>query len=139
MTRTVTDLAGKRVLVLGDNAKLSRAIELNLELCLRMQIMIRMTSSPSQRKDRTENNPQHNDASDNGARNVDLIVVAASSPTSEPIIALARASLTGCIGQVPILIISHRPIDPAPDAHIDHLNFPFDANGLYKKVRDILA
>ena len=62
-----------------------------------------------------------------------------SSPASEPVVALTRASLTDCIGQVPILIISDRPLDPAPDAQIVHLDYPFDTGELHDKVKEILS
>jgi len=71
--------------------------------------------------------------------NCDLIVVAMrSSFASEPVVALARASLAQRIGQVPLLIISDRPFDSAPDVRIFHLGFPFGADELCAKVRDIL-
>jgi len=68
----------------------------------------------------------------------DLIVVAMSSPTSEPVVALARASLAGQIGQVPLLIISDRPFHSDPNDRIIHLDFPFDIDGLCDKVKEVL-
>jgi hypothetical protein len=68
----------------------------------------------------------------------DLIVVAMSSPSSEPVVALSRASLAGRIGQVPLLIISDRPFHSEPDDQITHLDFPFDIDRLHDKVREIL-
>jgi hypothetical protein len=61
-----------------------------------------------------------------------------SSPTSEPVVALSRASLAGQIGQVPLLIISDRPFQSDPDDRIIHLDFPFDIDGLHDKVEKIL-
>ena len=121
-----TDLAGKRVLILSDNNGLSRAIELNLNRRLGVEIVTIAPSSLEQR----------GSPADNG--DFDLIVVAMSSPTSEPIVALAKASLTGRIGQVPLLIISDRPFRSDPQAQITHLDFPFDIDKLHHKVRELL-
>jgi hypothetical protein len=61
-----------------------------------------------------------------------------NSPTSEPVVELAKASLTGRIRQVSLLIISDRPFQSDPDARIVHLDFPFDMDGLYDRVGEIL-
>ena len=120
----VADLARKRVLVLSDNDGLSRAIELNLNSHLEV---VRLTlSSPEQRESQAE------------LGDFDMIVVAMSLPTSEPVVALARASLVGRIGQVPLLIISDRPFHSDLDDQIIHLDFPFDIDGLHEKVKEIL-
>lgn len=119
------DLAGKRVLVLSDNNGLSRAIELNLERS-GLEVVKLALSSPGQRGRQAE------------VGDFDLIVVAMSSPTNEPVVALAKASLAGLIGQVPILIISDRPFHSDPDDQIIHLDFPFDIDKLYDKVKEIL-
>jgi DNA-binding response OmpR family regulator len=120
----VVDLARKRVLVLSDNDGLSRAIESNLNSHLEV---VRLTlSSPGQRESQTE------------LGDFDMIVVAMSLPTSEPVVALARASLAGRIGQVPLLIISDRPFYSDLDDQIIHLDFPFDIDGLHDKVKEIL-
>jgi hypothetical protein len=126
------NLAGKRVLVLSDNDGLSRAIELNLEHS-DLQVVKFALSSPRQRCPEERRAGSQNEVSD-----FDLIVVAMSSPTSEPVVALYRASLTGRIGQVPLLIISDRPFHSDPDDRIIHLDFPFDIDGLHDKVEEIL-
>ncbi len=129
----VADLAGKRVLVLSDNDGLSRAIELNLKQNNHLEVVRLALNSPGQRHlegQRAE--------TQNGGEDFDLIVVAMSSPTSEPIVALARASLAGRIGQVPLLIISDRPFQSDPDDQILHLEFPFEIESLQDKVREIL-
>ena len=118
-------LAGKRVLVLSDNDGLSRAIELNLKHS-HLEIIRLALSSPGQRGSQAE------------VGDFDLIVVAMSSPTSEPFVALARASLAGRIGQVPLLIISDRAFHSDVDDQIIHLDFPFDIDGLHDKVKEIL-
>jgi DNA-binding response OmpR family regulator len=119
------DLAGKRVLVLSDNDRLSRAIELNLKYS-HLEVMRLALSSQGQEESQTE------------IGDFDLIVMAMSSSTSEPIVTLARASLVGQIGQVPLLIISDRPFHSDPDDQVIHLNFPFDIDGLHDKVKEIL-
>jgi hypothetical protein len=132
-----TDLARKRVLVLSDNDGLSRAIKLNLERS-DLEVVKLALNSPGQRC------PEPNRRAVKGRGNqaemgdFDLIVVAMSSSTSEPIVALARASLAGRIGQVPLLIISDRPFHSDPDDQIVHLDFPFDIDGLHDKVKAIL-
>jgi hypothetical protein len=119
------DLAGKRVLVLSDNDRLSRAIELNLKYS-HLEVMRLALSSQVQEESQTE------------IGDFDLIVMAMSSSTSEPIVTLARASLVGRIGQVPLLIISDRPFHSDPNDRVIHLDFPFDIDGLHDKVTEIL-
>jgi len=119
------DLAGKRVLVLSDNNGLSRAIELNLERSNLAVVKLALDSLEQQ-----GNQVEIGDC--------DLIVVAMSSPTSEPVVALTRASLTGQIGQIPILIISDRPFRSEPGDQIIHLDFPFDIDRLHDKVKEVL-
>ena len=121
-----TDSYGKRVLVLSDDHRLSRAIELNLRKRLGVEVVTVASNSLEQR-----GSPTRNDG-------FDLIVVAMSSPVSEPVVALARASLVKHIGRVPLLIISDRPFDPDPDDQIAHLEFPFDASALHDKVQGLL-
>jgi DNA-binding response OmpR family regulator len=121
----VADLVGKTVLVLSDNEGLSRAIELNLERS-DLEVIRFASSSPGQWGSQAE------------VGDFDLIVVAMSSPTSEPVVTLARASLAGLIGQVPLLIISDRPFHSEPDDQITHLDFPYDLDRLHDKVEEIL-
>jgi hypothetical protein len=67
-----------------------------------------------------------------------LIIVAAISPTSEPIAMLAQAALVEQIGRIPLLIISDRSFLINPGHQIAHLDFPFRVNELPAKVRDLL-
>jgi hypothetical protein len=69
---------------------------------------------------------------------VDLIIVAMSSPASQPAAVLARASVAGRVGQVPLLLISDRPFRSDSEGQIAHLDFPFEIDGLYDKVEKIL-
>lgn len=122
----VADLTGKRALVLSDNDGLSRAIALNLNSHPGIEVVTLASNSLGQQKSQTE------------IDDVDLIVVALSSPASEPVVMLARASLTGRIGQIPTLIISDRPFRSEPEDQIFYLDFPFDIDKLYEKVQEIL-
>lgn len=122
----VTGLVEKKVLVLSDNEGLSRAIELNLNGRLDLKVVRVASNSQGQQKCQAE------------IGDCDLVVVAMSSPTSEPVAALARASLAERIGRVPLLIISDKPFDSDPENRIIHLGFPFDIDGLHNKVEEIL-
>jgi DNA-binding response OmpR family regulator len=115
---------GKCVVVLSDNDLLARAIELNLNGRLNIRV-----AAPA---------PGRVAWSEGQAGDVDLIVVALTSQTGEPLVALVRASLAGQIGQVPLLIISDRPFDARPDDQIAHLDFPFHPDELQAKVRGLL-
>ena len=120
------DKADKRILVVSDDKRLSRAIELNLNSRLAVDIVMDATGPLEQAAGRMKND------------DLDLIVVAASSPSSEPVVALARARLAHHIGRIPILLISDRPVAPALDTKIDHLAYPFGINELCEAVREIL-
>jgi hypothetical protein len=117
----------KRVLLLSDHEGLASAIEWNLNGHggLEVTSMAPGSSMP----------PGARPAS--GA--CDLIIVAMSSPASEPLVALFRASLLRRIGQVPLLIISDRPFHSEPDDKITHMDFPFDIDQLLCRIRQILA
>jgi hypothetical protein len=144
-----TDLARRRILVLSDNDGLSRAIELNLKHS-HLEVIRLALSSPRLRKrpsaqgrgkgsaKRQRCPEKQRTGSQAEVGDFDLIVVAMSSPTSEPVVALARASLAGRIGRVPLLIISDRPFQSEPDDQITHLDFPFDIDRLHDKVKEIL-
>ena len=70
---------------------------------------------------------------------LDLLVLAISSPSKEPIVELARASLVERIGRVPLLIISDRPFHSEPGEPIVHLDFPFSIDALEIKAREVLS
>jgi len=122
----MANLARKRVLVLSDNEGLSRAIELNLNMHLELEIVRLAAGSLERRGSRMENG------------DFALIVLAVSSLSSEPVVALARASLADRIGRVPLLIISDRPFDSDLADRITHLDFPFKIEDLHDKVEEIL-
>jgi len=113
-----------KALVLSDNDGLARAIAVNLKKHFKMEI-VQLVSDTSA-------------SSDDPPDNVKLIIVALSSPNSEPIVMLSRSALTGCIGQIPTLIISDRPFKVKPRDRIFYLNFPFDIDQLADKVKGIL-
>ena len=116
----------KRIFVVSDNDGLARAIELNLNDCFDTNtVLVVPYTSPSGRDLAT-------------AGDCDLIIVATSSPTSEPVVALAKASLADRIGQIPLLIISDRPFDSDVDKRIAHLDFPFRVGELLKAVQRLL-
>jgi len=76
-----TDLAGKKVLVLSDNETFFMVIQLNLQKGLGLEVVAPASSSLKQRESLSKDG------------DFDLIVVAMSSPMSEPVVALAKASL----------------------------------------------
>jgi DNA-binding response OmpR family regulator len=119
------DLAGKRVLVLSDNNGLSRVIEFSLEND-GLEVIKSVSGSWQQGGWQSE------------VADVDLIIVAMSSPASQPAAALARASVAGRVGQVPLLLISDRPFHSDSEDQIAHLDFPFEIDGLCNKVEEIL-
>jgi hypothetical protein len=115
------DLAGKKIAVLSDHDVLSSAIELGLNSCLEIETMQLVEGS-----------------TDSQIGDLDLVVVAMSSPDHEPVVALARSALAGRIGQVPLLISSYGSCQSAPDVNIFCLNFPFELDELCDLVRNIL-
>lgn len=119
------ELLRKTVLVLSDSDKLARAIEVALK----------------ERADvcRIEWGRPGSAGAAMAQRAAHLIVLALSSPSNEPIIALSKAGLTGYVGRTPILIISYEPFNPDLEMQVTHLEFPFTLPGLYHKVDEILA
>jgi hypothetical protein len=120
------DLASKRILVLSDDDRLARAIEVNLNNPTEMEVARLAPPVFEGRESRS------------GINDFDLLVVAASSPNCEPVVVLAQASVAERIGQVPLLIISDRSFYPDPGTMIAHLSFPFGAEELTDKVRELL-
>ncbi|MBN1890521.1 MAG: hypothetical protein JW850_21185 [Thermoflexales bacterium] len=118
-------LSGKRVLVLSDHNGLSRVIELTLTGPMKV---VRLVSSA--------NWQLQNQAKDD---DLDLIVVAMSSPSNDPITTLSQLSLTGRLKSVPILIISDSSERQVPaNRVVHHLDFPFDIDAFCDKVKEIL-
>ena len=117
------DLTGKKALIISDNGGLARVVELNLSIRLGMHV--------------SKYDPDA--AVGDYSNDLDLLVLAISSPSKEPIVELARASLVERIGQVPLLIISDRPFHSEPGEPIVHLDFPFSIDALEIRVRDVLG
>ena len=94
-----TCLCGKRVIVFCDHPTLAEAIGLSLRHQLHVEI-VRDAADPSVTGGGVDR-----------PSGPDLIVLATSSPDSEPVLALAQASLGAKIGVIPLLITSYRPFD----------------------------
>ena len=125
----------KQVIVLSDHQGLARLIALTLHKDALASEALRIVSiDPS--------TPQESAlmATDLSCKpkTAALIVIALSAHDSEPLVALVQAGLEGCIGKVPILIISDRPFQPALDVQIVHLTFPFLFDELRDTVRAML-
>ncbi len=118
------DLAEKKAVVISDNDGLARVVELNLRIRLGMDVV---TYDPGSFRQR------------GGDNDLDLLVLAISSPVNEPIVELSRTSLVNSIGRVPLLIISDRPFISEPDDHIVHLDFPFSIDAFEAQVRVMLS
>jgi hypothetical protein len=117
------DLTGKKALIISDNGGLARVVELNLSIRLGMHVSKYETGTVDQ----------------GFTGDLDLLVLAISSPSKEPIVELARASLVERIGRVPLLIISDRPFRSEPGEPIVHLDFPFSIDALEAKAREVLS
>jgi hypothetical protein len=123
---TISNMRVKRVIVLSDNDVLFRAIEANLSRRLEVEVSRSLPDQAGSRGDQAE------------PGRVDLIVVAQSAQTGEPLAALAGASLAEWIGQVPVLTISEIPSEPGGDGSNVHLEFPFHPDELHARVRELL-
>ncbi len=121
-----TKLIGRQVLVLSDNDGLARVIELHLEKC-KVQVVRVSLNAVGQR--------ENHGASDD----FDLVVLALSTPGSEPGVALNKASLSEQVGRVPLLIISETPCRFAPNTKLACLSFPFEIDELCCKVVEMLG
>jgi hypothetical protein len=69
---------------------------------------------------------------------IDLIIVANSSRSTEPVVTLAEAALAAQIGHIPLLIISDRNFVVSQKQQIFHLDFPFEPEALCHKVQTLL-
>jgi len=115
----------KKVLVVSDGDRLFEVIKINLE---KIPVAV----------DRIENASNGNGHRLSNVEQYNLIVVASGSSTSEPVVSLFNASLTKQIGQIPLLIISDRQFDANESGQIFHLDFPFNATELRKKVKQLV-
>jgi len=69
----------------------------------------------------------------------DLIIVALSAPSGEPLVTLKRAGVLQDVGRVPVLIISDRRFDSLSKDKIFYLPFPFSAAALRCRVGELLT
>ena len=114
----------KKILVLSDNYRVAKTIQLALQGEVEVvQIILAFQLQPQTMLQ---------------ALDFDLIVVALSSYANEPVVALARTSLASFIGQIPLLIISDKPFETDLDMRIIHMDFPFALNALHERVKQIL-
>ena len=122
----MTDWANKKIQILSDNDRLSEVIELNLNGDFDVEILRATEKLSAIRSSQLESD------------SFDLIVAAMASYTSEPIVALARASLAAQIGKVSVSIVSERPYEFHPDDLISHLESSSDIDGIRDKAKEIL-
>jgi DNA-binding response OmpR family regulator len=119
----VAELGEKRVIVVADDERLGRAIELNLASS-HAEVTRLLLGTGRQR---------------GGPETADLIVLALSSHRSNPVVALAQTALPHLVGQVPILIISEHPFRSDLPYRVHHLSFPFDPDQFCERVQALLA
>lgn len=117
------------ILLIGDNRFLLRLVATNMAPLTATALLLGADSRT------TPSGPDRlgNDASCN------LILLALSRSSNEPVVVLAQAGLTHLVGRVPLLIISDRTFQADPERHIFHLPFPFSAQALRQQVADLLA
>ena len=116
----------KKILVLSDDNRLARAIELildNDEWIIEKLALSSMEQSQPQ----------------GATDDVVLIVVALSSPVNEPVAALNLISLIDQTGQTPLLIISEKRIRPRPSNLVAQMDFPFGVDEFRENVLKILS
>lgn len=109
-------------ILLSDNASLGKAIRLNLQERLEIDLLP----------------PAGWNGSSRPAESPDLLIVALCSNHSDPVGLLAEASLASRIGEIPMLIISARPVQIAPSKQICYLGFPFEIDRLRQKIEQML-
>lgn len=123
MTRAAEECQKKRIFIWSDNAGLSRAIELNLAAATKCTI---------ERCNSGESSPESTLLED-----LALLIVALSSPNTNPVEALIKAGLTGALDQVPVLVISNEPVYTDFSGRFIHLGFPFDLTRLQAAVQQL--
>jgi hypothetical protein len=136
MTKASQPLLEKRTLVVSDSSKLATVIAVSLKQRFRMHVVARTFEQVLGKGALPQPEPQPEGPLD--PHSLDLVILAVSSPSSEPITLLAQASLAEQIGHMPLLIISDRPFSPNLEYRILHLDFPFDMGRLCDRVKEIL-
>lgn len=112
----------KHILIVSDNASLSKAIEMGLNGNMGITIH------------KWHESGDH----DNASSGLDLIIIAVSSSEMEPITLIAKASLKSHMGEIPILVVSNRPFNSDLDNLIYHHDFPFNSALFRDRVLDLL-
>jgi hypothetical protein len=120
-----TDLIGKRILVLCDSDDLAKSIAARLNG--RMDI-IPCTPLSIGRKDIRRR-----------VGYLDMIVLVASLPDSEPAAMLFEASLLERMGHTPLLVVSHRHCHSEAGDQVYNLRFPYDESALCDRIESILG
>lgn len=120
----MTNPTPQKILVLSDDDRLTRAIE----LILGGWVVEKLALSAA-----TQQTPQLE------MSKVGLIVIALSSPVNEPAAALSLISLIDQAGQNPLLIISEKRIRPRPSNLAAQMDFPFDVDEFRENVLKILS
>jgi hypothetical protein len=116
----------KKILVLSDDNRLARAIELILDSDEWIIEKLALSSTE-------QSQPQ-------GATDgVALIVVALSSPLNEPVTALNCVFLANQIAQIPLLIISEKRMHAHQSNLLVQMDFPFDVDEFRENVLKILS
>ena len=121
-----TDLPKRKVLIVSDHERFSRALELIMSNRPDVEI-IKLEPNTSSCQERSNLNGD-----------LDLIILALGSPNSEPLVVLTRNWLMEQVGQVPLLILSDRPFDCDLENRIFSLDLPFAAGRFRDKVTEIL-
>ena len=116
-------MAGGKILIVSDDPRLARAIELNLGNRWPVTSLVLANFEAKQPP----------------AGAWALIIVSLCSQVGEPLVALQRAGLTHCIEQTPILIISERAFDAGPRDLIQHLDYPFTPEALAQTVERLMG
>lgn len=114
--------AKKKILILSDDERVARVIELVLKHSPFAEI--ELAKQPNQPLETS---------------NLGMIILVASLPASEPVVALAQAALVEQVGRIPLLIVSDEPFQASLEHLIFHLNLPFDHDELQRQVHNLLA
>lgn len=113
----------RRALVLADSDVLYEVIRINLEV-----MGLGVT--------RAGRRPPGGSALE-GSGDLGLIVVALGASQAEPMVVLRQASLLDHVGQTPLLIVSNRPCGSDAERQVSCLDFPFDADELWRAVSSL--
>ncbi|MBI5034371.1 MAG: hypothetical protein HZB51_27935 [Chloroflexi bacterium] len=114
----------KKVLLLSDNESVAKLIS---HIATDDLNVVRFSLAPKKQPEKIA-----------ATGHFDLIILALSQYASEPIVALAQASLLKAVGQVPMLIISDKSFQSDPTMLITHMDLAFSIGHLNTQVREML-